>query len=96
MVPNGPILVRVRDGRVGRDPRLVHDGLGEVLGTFRTDQPVDIEDVVQLPHGPEVVIGVNELWLPVTNIATKETTHVLEQDVSVGTISLWDLGDLTK
>jgi hypothetical protein len=46
----------VRDGRVGRDPTLVTEDGGEILGEFEADHPVDIGERLTLPDGNEVVV----------------------------------------
>jgi hypothetical protein len=73
------ITVRVHDGRAGRDPQLVdaETNQGELLLTFSSTRPYNLEDRLWLPDGTVVeVIGVRESWRP-------DST---EQDLSVGDV----------
>lgn len=72
------IQIRVRDGRIGRDPNKVDmNGFGEVLATFESDQPYDEGDILTLADGTEVkVIGLTE------NLAPDAWT----QDLAVGEV----------
>lgn len=56
------IYIEVRDGRMGRDPKLVTEAGGEVLATFDSDKPFNEGDRLNLPDGTTVeVIGYEEV-----------------------------------